>query len=205
MSISSEDIDDHRIDQLVAGELPEDERRALLLRLDSQPECWRQCALAFLEAQMFREALTPLGVAASVDRIATAPVIRAPKLRLSRRFAHWSALAACVAAAFVLGWAVKQVPRPSALPQPDRVVADARPLDAEATQVNTTVAPLEQAKPIQRGESNPLFESMVSSYERHGYASERQKKAVKVKLEDGTERQVKAEEVRLRFVGDRTY
>jgi hypothetical protein len=205
MSISSEHIDGRCIDQLVAGELPEDERRELLLHLDSQPDGWRQCALAFLEAQMWREALAPLGTTAGADRIAAATVIHAPEPRLWRRFAHWSALASCIAAAFVLGWAVKQVPQPAALSQPDRVVAAVQPSDAEAPQPNTAVVSVEQAKPTQRGESNPLFESMVASYERRGYASERQKKAVKVKLEDGTERQVKAEEVRLRFVGDRTY
>jgi hypothetical protein len=47
--------DDALFDRLVDGELSATERRTLLLSLDSQPEGWRRCALAFLEAQSWRE------------------------------------------------------------------------------------------------------------------------------------------------------
>ena len=40
-----------QIDRLVAGSLPDAERRTLLLRIETEPDGWRQCALAFLEAQ----------------------------------------------------------------------------------------------------------------------------------------------------------
>jgi hypothetical protein len=42
-------------DRLVDGELGEAERRSLLASLDAAPEGWRRCALAFLEAQTWRE------------------------------------------------------------------------------------------------------------------------------------------------------
>lgn len=48
------------LDRLVDGELTSDERRALLRRLDEEPEGWRRCALAFLEAQALRESLGSL-------------------------------------------------------------------------------------------------------------------------------------------------
>ena len=54
-------ITGRQLERLVDGEISEAERRALLVRLDDEPEGWRQCALAFLEAQCFREALAPLG------------------------------------------------------------------------------------------------------------------------------------------------
>ncbi len=49
--------DDARFDRLVDDELSEEERRQLLGRLDDEPGGWRRCALAFLEAQCWRQAL----------------------------------------------------------------------------------------------------------------------------------------------------
>jgi hypothetical protein len=42
-------------DRLVDGELSEEERRQLLAGLDNEPGGWRRCALAFLEAQCWKE------------------------------------------------------------------------------------------------------------------------------------------------------
>jgi len=56
---------DHRddqplFDQLVDGELHDDQRRALLQKLDTMPDGWRQCALTFIEAQELRRVLPTL-------------------------------------------------------------------------------------------------------------------------------------------------
>ena len=45
------------LDRLVAGELADNNRRALLLKLEATPDGWRRCALAFLEDQAWRTAL----------------------------------------------------------------------------------------------------------------------------------------------------
>ena len=50
-------VDPAVLDRLVDGELPEGQRRELLTSLDQQPDGWRRCALAFLEAQSWGEAL----------------------------------------------------------------------------------------------------------------------------------------------------
>lgn len=50
-------IDLERLDLLVDGELTEKQRRELLTRLDEQPDGWRRCALAFLEAQSWQAEL----------------------------------------------------------------------------------------------------------------------------------------------------
>src|SRR5688500_12364420 len=42
------------LDLLADGELGDDRRRELLSRLDEQPDGWRRCAMAFLEAQDWR-------------------------------------------------------------------------------------------------------------------------------------------------------
>ena len=49
--------DDTRFDRLVDEELSEEERRELLGQLDDEPGGWRRCAIAFLEAQCWRQAL----------------------------------------------------------------------------------------------------------------------------------------------------
>lgn len=76
-----------RIDALVDGTLGPEALAALLGELEASPEGWRRCALAFLEARAWGEAL-------SVPR----PVELRP--RWPRRLA----VAAGVLAAFGLGW-----------------------------------------------------------------------------------------------------
>ena len=49
--------DDVRFDRLVDGELSDAERRQLLASLDDEPDGWRRCALAFLEAQQWQQSL----------------------------------------------------------------------------------------------------------------------------------------------------
>ena len=46
-----------RLDRLVDGELNETDRRELLLQFEREPEGWRRCALAFLEAQCWKQEL----------------------------------------------------------------------------------------------------------------------------------------------------
>lgn len=55
--------DELLVERLVDGELSEEEREKIVYRLDETIDGWRCCALAFLEAQSFREALkNPLPV-----------------------------------------------------------------------------------------------------------------------------------------------
>ena len=49
--------DDLPFDRLVDGELSEAKRRELLAGLDNEPGGWRRCALAFLEAQCWKQAV----------------------------------------------------------------------------------------------------------------------------------------------------
>ena len=52
--VSNAGDDPRRFDLLVDGELSETERRALLSGLDHEAEGWRRCAMAFLEAQCWK-------------------------------------------------------------------------------------------------------------------------------------------------------
>ena len=55
--VFSADFDDCIFDRLADGELNEPQRRELLATLDSRPDGWRRCALAFLESQEWNEQL----------------------------------------------------------------------------------------------------------------------------------------------------
>jgi len=48
---------ERQVDLLVDGELSEPDRRNLLLQFEREPDGWRRCALAFLEAQCWRAEL----------------------------------------------------------------------------------------------------------------------------------------------------
>jgi len=69
--------DDRRFDLLVDGEMSESQRRELLAGLDDQPDGWRRCALAFLDAQCWRDELGSM-VHEAVEPASTAPTWRSP-------------------------------------------------------------------------------------------------------------------------------
>ena len=100
-----EPIDLRLLDRLVDGELTGPERRALLARLEAEPDRdgWRRRALAFLEAQCWREALADRSPADSDWPEGEAEPD--PVLPIRRR--RWTpalAGAAAVLSAFAVGW-----------------------------------------------------------------------------------------------------
>jgi hypothetical protein len=94
------------LDRLVDGELSGSERRQLLESFDKRPEGWRRCALAFLEAQSWREEMGQ--VARGRSSKTTEPKSPALSVVPSRKsgwssIATWLAMAACLLLAFGLG------------------------------------------------------------------------------------------------------
>ncbi len=98
--------EDILLDRLVDGELSGKERRQLLESFDKRPEGWRRCALAFLEAQSWREELGQVarGVAFETNE-PKSPASSAARDRKSHwsSMATWLAMAACLLLAFGLG------------------------------------------------------------------------------------------------------
>jgi hypothetical protein len=123
--------DDIQFDRLVDGELSPTERRALLASLDAQPEGWRRCALAFLEAQAWRSELPKLVAEATSpeDVSATGDVSLEPAWSM-----NWYAIAASLLFAFTLGLALRDLPHShqTRAPNPSNI-AVARPQPAAAT------------------------------------------------------------------------
>jgi hypothetical protein len=91
-------------DRLVDGELSESKRTELLASLDQEPDGWRRCALAFLEAQCWRKELG--GLRQNVpDRQAAISSTDAPRPRpIKRRSSSYgvSRTLAAMAATFLL-------------------------------------------------------------------------------------------------------
>jgi hypothetical protein len=183
--------EDVLIDQLVDGELPDAERRELLRRLEGEPDGWRRCALAFLEAQCWRDAFRPPAVAAHERPRPLARLNPARKRgRVWQPVARLTALAASLAAAFALGWASHGTPEAS--------VADgsvARP-GPTASAEPPPPTPAEPAAPT---------DPFIKEWEKRGFHAERQRRVVWVELKDGRRIDVPVQEVRLEHVRGRSY
>ena len=96
-------VDPRELDLLVDGELSEAPRRALLRRLDQTPGGWRQCALAFLEAQSWRAGLGSLGGELTRDEDAPARIARRRPPSPARRWTTVLAVAAGLLIALGIG------------------------------------------------------------------------------------------------------
>lgn len=91
-------IDPVLLDMLVDGELPEAERRELLVQFEQAPGGWRRCALAFLESQCLKDSLA--------DAVPTPTPPARPHARRHRVFhtaGTFLAMAASLLMAFGLG------------------------------------------------------------------------------------------------------
>ncbi len=137
-------LDDGFIDRIVDGELTPAELRAAIDRLDIEQDGWKRCALAFLEAQCWRETLQTADDLAS-SAIAGRWSSVTSTVPAGKSLRHWirgPIAAAIVAASFAIGWVGH-----SALPSsgggrtsvsppiataPDRPDSDHRSLEGQA-------------------------------------------------------------------------
>lgn len=136
--------DQRLLDRLVDGELNETERADLLRRIERAPDGWRCCALAFLEAQAWRQEARAL-VTEPVANVAPPAGVRPSAPAAWRNPMLW--MPAATAAAVVFGWVLYvakfdraghevagvDVPRGGGAV----VVEDARPAAVAAGQVAT--------------------------------------------------------------------
>lgn len=101
--MSESHLKDALLDRLVDGELSAQEREQTLLALEESPDGWRRCALAFLEAQSWRQQMTQL-----VSPFALRQEVSLPQAAQARGpRSTWLALAASVLFAFLAGWLMR--------------------------------------------------------------------------------------------------
>lgn len=92
------------IDRLVDGELDSPDRNRLLQRFEEEPAGWRQCALAFLESQLWSEDLQRIADDHPSPREAETAVTVLPLVSpRTTKTISWLATAATVVVAFSLG------------------------------------------------------------------------------------------------------
>ncbi|HEV3167154.1 MAG TPA: hypothetical protein VGZ22_24310 [Isosphaeraceae bacterium] len=142
-------LEDRLLDRLVDGELTEAERRTVLSQLETDPLGWRRCALAFLEAQAWREtfgSLTVEGASSIAGARLDEPVGSVPKPSVVRRWGRARlAAAAGLLLAFTLGFAaggaaLRRATRQAADVQVSTPPAEQRTRKQQTTAGSQTVA-----------------------------------------------------------------
>ena len=192
-------IDPALLDRLVDGELDQESRRELLLRIDSTPGGWKGCALAFLEAQEFGQA------ARAWARDHAGPSAKVPSPRPVHAPMPRLAMAATIAAvAFFGGFSARGWAEPAGGEQPERLVVDTRPAEAprpdaqfEAGPTPPDPAPAEESPP-------PMPDYVRAQWARLGYKVERTHKLISME-EDGRRETLPVEGYRVEYVGRPTY
>jgi hypothetical protein len=120
--------EENRFDRLADGELSESERRSLLASLDAEPDGWRRCALAFLEAQTWRESLgdvTPPAQKRVPLPFSTSPSPVPTRKKTLGAMGTVMAMAASFLVALGLGgWLLRSPPAGGSRPSPDLVAHD---------------------------------------------------------------------------------
>ena len=188
------ELDPALLDRLVDGELNEAERASLLRAIDLQPDAWKRCALAFLEAQSWREAASAAGMGVG-SRKAAEPM-RANRRRLLRRMV---AVAAIVAVAFSIGFASRDALLSESALTKGRIARQTMPSDPATATAST---------PIAHSATTPsptVPESLRLQMERQGYRVEGDRRVVPVALGDGRKVALPVDTVSLRYVGQRVY
>jgi hypothetical protein len=161
-------LNDDRLDRLVDGELPADERRQMIAALDARPDGWRRCALAFLEAQSWRSDMRRLMHDETVGDhrpdIALAPVT-SEDANLGRAFSSSRlnaalAVAASLLVAFGLGSQWRWPRGGTAVDEPTLAVVPQPELDAQphAPDVDAVTLVLNDASGAQHRIKAPLVE-----------------------------------------------
>jgi hypothetical protein len=146
---STSSHDDDIIDRIVDGDLGPTELGAALDRLDREPDGWKRCTLAFLEAQCWRESFRALDPPVRVSVGAPSqPMPREPlrRNRLSSNWRHGVMAAGIAAVSFAMGWLVQPAQPPA-------------PAQNGITPTPTVIATHEEVAPKAPAESPRIVES----------------------------------------------
>jgi hypothetical protein len=223
--------DEEQLDLLVDNELTEAERRKLLSRLDGQPGGWRQCALAFLEAQQWKRDLR----AVARETAPRPPGI--PPARRSRRDKSAGTLLA-MAASFLVALALgtqwqkvqqariptgtklvgvtpgnaQSAPAPTRPPSPlVAIKAKGRPRSPVGPGAWSPASDKAMRLPVVDGERvNPQWlqnlpaavpDGVVQAFKQSGHQVRQRRELLPFTLKDGRRLVVPVDEVEVRYVG----
>ena len=211
--------DDRLLDRLADGELDASERASVLTALSNEPDGWRRCAIAFLEAQAWREGLdTPRSNVAAVGQPKSSP------MRIAR--------VGGIAAAFIVAFFAGFISRGGAAAR-SGATGPAEPSYASNTTPTTPSTPATQPQPSARAlelwsaagpdtrvrlpvftagagagalpQTSALPEYVRKQLERQGYEVEGDRRVLSVALDDGRSVAVPVERLKYRYVGYRVH
>jgi hypothetical protein len=220
------------IDRLVGGDLTKAESRQLIARLDADPAGWKQCALAYMEAQSWRGAFESMVACEPTEVPQTVKATRT-----LRAFGSLMGTVAAVVVAFVAGigamavWQARSADRHSksdlaidankhsndpgegaAKRQAESATDD--PLLLGVVNISSN-GETEAAFPLVTTKDKDLVSieltaAQLSDYdrrlwERRGYRIEQYRKLVSVALADGSRFRFPVDWVQYRYVGERVY
>jgi len=224
-------VDDQVLDLLADGELSESKRRELLIRLDSEPDGWRRCALAFLESQSWRQ---EFGLLARPPAIR--PTEQGASASASRRSRSWGrvgtllAMAASFLVALWLGTRLRDALQPhdlqprrvetassppeKSLPEPEQpsspwrsvtLAADGGPGAAQSTIRLPAVERdnLDQAWLQDLPQALPA--DMLEALKKSGHNVHQQRRLVPFRMDDGRRLVVPVDQVEVNYVGNPAY
>ena len=193
--IATTGIDQTVLDRLVDGELDVAARAAALRALEAEPGGWRRCAMAFLEAQAWRDA-------AAADVKPTVGVVRPQTTaRRTPSVRHVVGIAAAVAIAFSAGFVARSGgPARDVTSVDETGTTDGAPPPVGASASTGHTAGGESAPP-----PAAVPEYLRRQMEREGYEVTGDRKLVPVALEDGRKVAVPVETVSYRYVGRRIH
>lgn len=190
------EIDDASLDRLVDGELSERDRSALLRALDREPNGWKRCAIAFLEAQTWRQAAADVVADDRSSLIAPAKPPCGSPTRRGTFVRQAFAVAAAVIVAFCTGFAFRDARQPQTL------------MTRRGSAMESTVVPSKAvalpANDAMRG-APAVPEYVRLQLERQGYQVKGDRKVVAIALDDGRKVAVPVETVSYRYVGQRIH
>ncbi len=231
MQLQSPQQPEQEVDLLVDGELSESDRRSLLMRLEREPDGWRRCALAFLEAQCWKTELGEMaaksrGVAAAESTVSR-PAAEVRQQGWRQYMATSLAMAASFLIALVAGmglrgnWSVLS-PHPGASVQ-EAILTSSPETRQAATAGQWTTVTLDPAKSGNgqglRGLSlpalqcNSLNEEMLTglpsvispelqrAFEQSGHQIDQQREIVPVQMKDGRRLVVPVDHIQIHYVG----
>jgi hypothetical protein len=198
-------------DLLVDGELAENERGELLAWCEREPDGWRRCALAFLEAQSWSKVLG--GLTETTQRPAigqqspTTTVARPDRFWHERQWGTMLAMAASVVLAFTLGvWVRNAGTGGQIVPLGQPVTSIVGNGASGADQGHLPgVAGDQLDGDWLRMQPAAVPEDVRRAFERLGHQVEQQRRLVPYRLDDGRRIVVPVDQVEVRPVENRSY
>ena len=221
-----------QLDRLVSGDLPAAERRNLLAWLDEEPSRWRQCGLAFLEAQNWAEALETLGEGSrgKEPAVLVSPSARGERVPAHRSFLRMLAMAAGILVALSCGivigrqWDAPFSVRPTIASAPHDS-QPAAPLpggeeDKAQVQLATVSVPTDLSPKVpallqlpvktpSAGDSayqpSSIPDHVREQWKRRGFELREERRFLPARLADGREVMLPVNEVQVKYIGKQVY